>query len=213
MWLLTKYVESAFSFPVTLLFALATTYVSMETNVAVEPEMLSDASLVEQSLAGDNDAFGRIVARYQSPICALAYSACGNVSRSEDIAQEIFITAWRKLNNLHKPPRFKAWLYGIARNLIHNAFRRQSRSPLADAELLENATEQASWTDEPDVHTISKEEESSANKNHRLRSRAGRGAQSAPQRQLSSNGCDLQTAAAGGHSASCFPGHGSGERK
>lgn len=131
----------------------------MKTNLAVEPEMRSDASLVELSLAGDRDAFGRIVARYQSSICALAYSACGNVGRSEDIAQDIFITAWRRLGSLQEPARFKAWLYGIARNLIHNAFRRQTRNPLADAKLLEEGTEPAAAADEPDEQAISKEEE------------------------------------------------------
>ena len=125
----------------------------------MEPEIRSDTSLVELSLAGDRDAFGRIVARYQSSICALAYSACGNVGRSEDIAQEIFITAWRRLGSLQEPARFKAWLYGIARNLIHNAFRQHTRNPLADARLLEEETEPAAAADEPDEQAISKEEE------------------------------------------------------
>jgi RNA polymerase sigma factor (sigma-70 family) len=131
----------------------------MNANLAVEREMLSDTSLVELSLAGDRDAFGRIVARYQSPICALAYSACGNVGRSEDIAQEVFITAWRRLGTLQEPARFRAWLYGIARNLIHNAFRQHTRNPLADAKFLEEEAERAAAADEPDEQAISKEEE------------------------------------------------------
>ncbi|HKW29609.1 MAG TPA: sigma-70 family RNA polymerase sigma factor, partial [Verrucomicrobiae bacterium] len=131
----------------------------MKTNFTMEPEMRSDVSLVELSLAGDRDAFGRIVARYQSSICALAYSTCGNVGRSEDIAQEIFITAWRRLGSLQEPARFRAWLYGIARNLIHNAFRQHTRNPLADAKLLEEGTEPAATADEPDEQAISKEEE------------------------------------------------------
>ncbi len=131
----------------------------MKTNLAVEPEMQSDTSLVELSLAGDRDAFGRIVTRYQSSICALAYCACGNVGRSEEIAQEIFITAWRKLGTLREPVRFRAWLYGIARNLIHNAFRRHTRNPLADAALLEEGAEAATDAAEPDDQVISKEEE------------------------------------------------------
>jgi RNA polymerase sigma factor (sigma-70 family) len=96
---------------------------SMKANLTVEPEIPCDTALIELSLAGNRDAFGQIVARYQSPICALAYSACGNLARSEDLAQEIFIAAWRKLNSLQEPAQFKAWLYGIARNLINNAFR------------------------------------------------------------------------------------------
>jgi RNA polymerase sigma factor (sigma-70 family) len=137
----------------------ATTWVNMKTNVEVELETQSDTSLVELSLAGNPDAFGRIVTRYQSSICALAYCACGNVGRSEEIAQEIFITAWRKLGTLQEPARFRAWLYGIARNLIHNAFRRHTRNPLADARLLGEGIEPAADAAEPDEQVISKEEE------------------------------------------------------
>ena len=130
----------------------------MKTNLAPEPEILCDTSLIELSLTGDRDAFGQIVARYQSPICALAYSACGNIARSEDLAQETFITAWRKLGSLQEPARFKAWLYGIARNLINNTFRQHQRNPVAGAESLENTAEPASPADEPDAEAISKEE-------------------------------------------------------
>ncbi|MDR3456634.1 MAG: sigma-70 family RNA polymerase sigma factor [Verrucomicrobiae bacterium] len=131
----------------------------MNTNLAFNTESLSDDALVESSLAGDREAFAEIVTRYQSPICALAYSACGNVARSQDLTQEIFITAWCKLGNLQKPDRFKAWLYGIARNLIHNAFRRQTRNPVAGAESLEDTVMTASPAHEPDEQAISKEEE------------------------------------------------------
>lgn len=131
----------------------------MKTNFNLEPEILCDTSLIEMSLAGDRDAFGQIVERYQSPICALAYSACGNVARSEDLAQEIFITAWRKLSSLEEPARFKAWLYGIARNLINNAFRRRTRNPVAGATSLEDTAEPVSPGDEPDERAIGKEEE------------------------------------------------------
>lgn len=89
----------------------------------------------------------------------MAYSACGNIGRSEDLAQEIFITAWRRLGTLQEPARFKAWLYGIARNLIHNAFRQHIRNPLADAKSLEEGAEPVAATDEPDEQAISKEEE------------------------------------------------------
>jgi RNA polymerase sigma factor (sigma-70 family) len=131
----------------------------MKIMLAADLETATDASLIALSLAGDRDAFGRIVTRYQSSICALAFSACGDVARSEDIAQDIFITAWRELGGLQEPAKFKAWLYGIARNLIHNAFRRSARNPLADAQLLDDATEPASPADEPGEQAISKDEE------------------------------------------------------
>jgi RNA polymerase sigma factor (sigma-70 family) len=92
----------------------------------------SDAELVNESVAGDREAFGQIVARYQSLICSLAYSATGSLSQSEDLAQDTFVTAWKQLAGLHDAAKLRSWLCGIARNLIHNARRRQGReaSPL-----------------------------------------------------------------------------------
>jgi RNA polymerase sigma factor (sigma-70 family) len=80
----------------------------------------NDAKLVSATLAGDRDAFGQIVTRYQSLICSLAYSATGSLGQSEDLAQETFITAWRQLRELRDPEKLRSWLCGIARNLINN---------------------------------------------------------------------------------------------
>ncbi len=44
---------------------------------------LTDATLVAASLAGDREAFGLIVARYQSLVCSLAFSATGSITQSE----------------------------------------------------------------------------------------------------------------------------------
>jgi len=60
----------------------------------------ADVELVAQSMAGNRDAFGHIVSRYQSLICSLAYSATGSLGQSEDLAQETFITAWKHLGHL-----------------------------------------------------------------------------------------------------------------
>ncbi len=136
-----------------------TTQVRMNTNLTFESEARSDASLVESCRAGDREAFGGIVNRYQSPICALTYSACGDVARSEDLAQEIFISAWKNLGSLREPARLKAWLFGIARNLIHNTFRRRARNPVAGAVTLDEGVEPVSPGAAPDAHTISKEEQ------------------------------------------------------
>jgi DNA-directed RNA polymerase specialized sigma24 family protein len=75
----------------------------MKTMIRQETECLGDAELVTLSRDGHPDAFGQIVERYQTLICALAYSACGDLSRSEDLAQQTFITAWRQLCALKEP--------------------------------------------------------------------------------------------------------------
>ena len=97
----------------------------------------NDAELVTESLAGNQDAFGRIVVHHQSLICSLAYSATGSLTQSEDLAQETFVTAWRRLPELREPVKLRAWLCGIARNLIGMALRRDAREPVHAAEPLE----------------------------------------------------------------------------
>jgi len=124
-----------------------------------DAETLDDARLVELGLNGDREAFGRLVARHQSPVCAMAYSACGDISRSEDLAQEAFIIAWRKLSDLKEPARFRFWLYGIVRNLINNTFRQQIRNPLAGAEPLDENLMMTTTDSNPAGQAISKEEE------------------------------------------------------
>ena len=101
---------------------------------------LTDPELIRLHLDGDAAAFRRIVERYQGMVCALAYSACGDVARSEDLAQEVFITAWKQLPQLREPEKLRGWLGGITRNLCHNAFRRAQRTPTANAAELSDET-------------------------------------------------------------------------
>jgi RNA polymerase sigma factor (sigma-70 family) len=119
----------------------------------------NDARLVAESLAGDRDAFGRIVARHQSLICSLAYSATGSLTRSEDLAQETFVTAWKQLPELREPAKLRPWLCGIARNLIGKTLRRDSREPAQGAGPLEEAAASASGEPLPAEQVMSREEE------------------------------------------------------
>ncbi len=93
----------------------------MKLDVMSNAATLDDAALVAGVLNGDRDAFGQLVARYQSAICGLAYSACGNISQSEDLAQETFIVAWRKLGDLKEPAKFKSWVGGRSRETSSTA--------------------------------------------------------------------------------------------
>jgi RNA polymerase sigma factor (sigma-70 family) len=129
------------------------------TTRAVSAEVFNDAELVSESLSGNRDAFGRIVAQYQSLICSLAYSATGSLSQSEDLAQETFLAAWKQLADLREPDKLRAWLCGIARNLINYSLRRQGREPSHAAELLEMMEEPPSLEPLPPDQAIGREEE------------------------------------------------------
>lgn len=119
----------------------------------------NDTELVAASLTGDRAAFGRIVSRYQSLVCAVTYSATGNLTLSEDVAQETFVAAWRQLADLREPAKLRSWLCGIARNLLHNTLRRLGREPSQIAESIEAAAEINSSEEATPTQAIRREEE------------------------------------------------------
>jgi len=130
----------------------------MITRTMIFPVPQNDADLVAASLSGNRDAFGQIVSRYQSLVCSLAYSATGSLSQSEDLAQDTFVTAWKHLRDLREPEKLRAWICGIARNLIHNFLRKEGREPSHRAETLEEISAGPSPEPLPVETTISKEE-------------------------------------------------------
>jgi RNA polymerase sigma factor (sigma-70 family) len=83
----------------------------------------TDNELVEASRRGELGAFGELVARYQDVVCAVSYSSTGDRALSEDVAQETFVAAWRKLDRV-RAGALRPWLCAIARNLGRKARRR-----------------------------------------------------------------------------------------
>jgi RNA polymerase sigma factor (sigma-70 family) len=118
-----------------------------------------DLTLVNASLNGNRDAFTQIVRRYQGLIASIAYSATGNLTQSEDIAQETFVTAWQHLSSLRERDKLRSWLSGIARRVAANTLRRERREPSQAAGPLEHVTETPSTDALPVERAMSREEE------------------------------------------------------
>lgn len=87
---------------------------------------IDDEKLVQQCLAGDTQAFESLVRRYQTLVCSVAYAVVGDVATSEDIGQDTFVAAWKTLNSLKEPAKFKSWVCRIARNQAINSIRVRS---------------------------------------------------------------------------------------
>lgn len=119
----------------------------------------TDPELVAQSLDGDTRAFGRIVARYQNLVCSVTLSATGSLHRSEELAHEAFVIAWKELGKLREPEKLRSWLCGIARVVVQGSRRRDSRDPTAGADSIEDGVAVASSAQEPDRAAIRREEE------------------------------------------------------
>ncbi len=103
--------------------------------------LFTDAELVAATLAGDRQAYGRIVERYQRLLCSLAFSATGTIAQSEDIAQETFTDAWRQLAQLREPEKLRPWLCGILRFKVSRLRRADGREPVRRADPIDEAAE------------------------------------------------------------------------
>ena len=72
---------------------------------------MEDVELVKQMIAGDMDAFDRLMNRYQPKALRVAYLISGNHADSEDIVQETFVTCYLKRHEIRNAEAFQSWFY------------------------------------------------------------------------------------------------------
>jgi len=108
------------------------------TALAVErsPHGLDDDDLAQRHLAGDPQAFGTLVDRYQTRLLNFIDRTIENRERAEDLVQEVFIRVFRRLRRFDRTQRFSSWIYTIASTLANNELRARGRSALPDPEEL-----------------------------------------------------------------------------
>ena len=88
----------------------------------------SDHELVRGVRRGDDRAFELLYERYQRRITAYVAGMVKDHGRAEDITQEVFVSALRRMRATERPIAFKPWIYEIARNACIDAYRRTRRS-------------------------------------------------------------------------------------
>jgi RNA polymerase sigma factor (sigma-70 family) len=120
-------------------------------------QTLDDQKHLKASLSGKPESFGILVQRYQSFVCALTYSAVGDLEKSEELAQEIFILAWNNLSQLKDLSKFKNWLYSIAKNHIRRFFQKQKHDIISGAAQIAAADSIGTLNENPVLRAISKE--------------------------------------------------------
>ncbi|MDP6040009.1 MAG: DUF151 domain-containing protein, partial [Candidatus Latescibacteria bacterium] len=96
------------------------------------PANPTDAEYVQQTLRGNTQAFGYLVDRHKNAVYGAAFAQLGDFSDAQDIAQEAFLIAYRKLFSLKHPARFSNWLYSIVRNLCYDHLRTQKITQTLD---------------------------------------------------------------------------------
>jgi len=90
------------------------------------PDSSDDAALVRAAQRGDRTAFGQLYQRY-APMVHGVLLAKVPTSTVDDLVQDVFIRALRRMTALRKCASFGAWLAAIARNLANDYHRRSPR--------------------------------------------------------------------------------------
>lgn len=105
----------------------------------------TDAEVIGRVLAGDRDAFGVLVDRYQDGLLAYVVYMGFGLQEAHDVVQDGFIRAFRHLRRCGDPGRFEGWLFKIVANLCRTAGKRRQKRNAEPLHALGGVLE----TDEP----------------------------------------------------------------
>lgn len=91
------------------------------------PDAADLVALIDRSKHGDSEAFQKIVYLFQSRIRAFIGSYLRDADAVDDLAQEVFLAAFRSLPNYRGESAFSTWLFGISRNYVLMHLREQTK--------------------------------------------------------------------------------------
>lgn len=94
----------------------------------------SEQKIIREAAAGDRMAFRELVLQHSHAMFRLAWRLTSDESVAEDIVQEAFIKAWRKLGDFRMESSFKSWLHRITVNTAMDYLRKQSRRKQFESE-------------------------------------------------------------------------------
>ncbi len=87
---------------------------------------------------GDRQAFGRLIENYEQAVYATVFRRLGNHAEAQELCQDVFIQAMRKLGQLEDPRCFGGWIRSIAARMAINYAVRRGPRISGDRELIEN---------------------------------------------------------------------------
>jgi RNA polymerase sigma-70 factor (ECF subfamily) len=92
---------------------------------------LQDAELIQEALDGSQEAHRQLVLRYQRPVWGLLQRMVRDRMLAEDLAQEVFVKAFRALGTFDPSRKFSSWLFKIAHNTAIDHLRRKDLNTVA----------------------------------------------------------------------------------
>jgi RNA polymerase sigma-70 factor (ECF subfamily) len=91
----------------------------------------TDAQIVAEALKGSQAAYADLLRRYQRPVHSLVLRMVRDPARAEDVAQEVFLKAFRALGSYDQTRKFSSWLFKIAHNTAIDKLRRKQLDTIA----------------------------------------------------------------------------------
>lgn len=104
----------------------------------------TDEQLAGESQRGDRAAFEELVRRTARLVFSRLYLETGDPHRAEDLAQETFLVAWRKIRQLTDPTGFRPWLFSIAHSVLIDSVRREARKKRSGTKVGEDRLQELS---------------------------------------------------------------------
>ncbi len=124
--------------------------------------MDEDLAIVRRFKAGDKDAFTILVNKYKKPVLNLVYRFTGAGEDTEDLAQEVFLRAYKGLDNFQAKAKFFTWLYRITMNLC---LRYRQRKKKFVFQSLEQKEEDGNYEAEREMTSLSNPVEDEMDRN------------------------------------------------
>ena len=113
----------------------------------------TDQELIQQCLAGSEEAFAEIVNRYKRLIYSVVYNMIGDKEQTCDVSQEVFVRIYKALDRYNPEYKFSTWAVKIATNLCLGILRKK-KPDLVPIEEVENVS---NCFDTPETKYVEKE--------------------------------------------------------
>lgn len=100
----------------------------MQGTGASERTQIDDELLVIRCQLGERRAFDELIGRWAAPVAGYARRVAVDNDAAAELTQDIWLRAFRGIDRLHDPRRFRAWLFGIAHRAFHDTLRRRYKA-------------------------------------------------------------------------------------
>ncbi len=87
----------------------------------------TDEEVVMRVQAGDKDAYGEVIDRFEKPLCAFIFRILGDKENCADALQETFLKAYKNINSFDPKRKFSSWIYRVAHNEAITHYRKNSK--------------------------------------------------------------------------------------